>query len=280
MTIYNIQDYRIGSPVNRAFSTTLLSSSAASFSPLDLGASLYAWWDADTVSNGVVSTWADRKGVATLAQTESVRQPTKLDLIFTNSVGSFYPSVYFDSGDQLTTPDLGTILDPLSNVCVVVSAQDSAIAASIVMEYGPNGAAGAGRFWLVANETGQPGESVEWQTRNVGNGTFNTLTGTAPLSRSTVITGYHDFSASSGQTLRRVNGYDVTGSIIANACAVGTFGNETLNIGCRALNFVAPWAGGRIRDLVFFSGTLEQIKQVETFVGNRVGVSVSGAVSL
>ncbi len=278
MGIYNIADFRKGTPANRASSYSVLGSSSTQFTPLDLGASLYAWWDADSINAGSVSTWLDRTGTKTLAQTESVRQPSKVDLIFTSSEGSFYPGVYFDSGDQLTTPDLGATLDPLSNVCVILSAQDSATAASIIMEYGVNAAAGAGRFWLVANEVGQPAESVEWQTRNVGNGTFSTGLDTAPLSRSVVITGYHDFSASSGQTLRRINGYDVSGSVVANASAAGTFENGTLNIGCRAVNFVAPWTGGRIRDLVFFSGTFEQIKQVETFVGNRVGVSVSGAV--
>lgn len=248
---------------------------STSFTPLSLGASLYAWWDADSLASGAVASWLDRTGVHTLANGTSAQQPTKSATAFTAPDATTYPGVSFDGGDLLSVATLGAVLDPLSAFCITLSMQDTVTGSGIVLEYGPTAFAGAGRWALVVNDSGAPAHSLEFHSRNTGNGTWQSAVNTAPLADPGVVTGRYDLAQASGQTLRRLDGVDLAGSAFASACAAGTWASETLYVGART-GIVAPWTG-KIRDLVIYSGaaTSAQITQVERFVGGRVGAVVA-----
>jgi hypothetical protein len=71
---------------------------SASFSPLDLGDDLLGWWDASTLADGAVASWADVVAGYTVTQATSGARPVKSATSFGGA-----PGVTFDGIDDHLT---------------------------------------------------------------------------------------------------------------------------------------------------------------------------------
>jgi hypothetical protein len=70
----------------------------SSFSPLDLGVDLLGWWDASTLADGAVASWADVVAGYTVTQATSGARPVKSATSFGGA-----PGVTFDGIDDRLT---------------------------------------------------------------------------------------------------------------------------------------------------------------------------------
>jgi hypothetical protein len=83
-----------------------LGAGVVAWEPDDLGADLLAWWSADDLSDGVVTTWTDSIGAIAPTQATADRKPVRAATSFNTS----YAGVTFDgSDDRLTVASSGSL---------------------------------------------------------------------------------------------------------------------------------------------------------------------------
>jgi hypothetical protein len=279
-TTYNDDDtgglvssvYDVRANATNAVATTT-SNTLSAWTPLLLGSKLLEWWDANTLSNGAVASWAGQKGAATLVQGTGAAQPTKSATSIVAPDASTYPGVSFDGGDILSTADLGTAIDALGLVSVFAAVQDTQTGstAKIIVEYTATWSSGTGGFFLAVND-GIAG-CVEAGSRAGGNGNRRSLADAAPLTDPAVVAAPFSRVVTNGVTGLYLDGVVLDGTNPLNASGGGgTFASDSLHVGARS-GGTLNWTGV-LGQLVLTDGTetAAEFARTNAYLGVRVGV--------
>lgn len=253
---------------------TLGSATSNAYSPL-VEPEILAWWDADTLSSGAVSSWADRAGSLALIQATGANQPTKSATAFTDMFGVTHPGVVFGGTHILSCAAFGGVVLGRTSLTMLISVQDTTTAAAIMVELSTNALSNNGAFWLAANDASSQHtlEPLGMGGPGCGPGTWRSTNNTAPLVDPGVIAIRYDLTTGFGSNVRELDNVALDGTQTATALltTIPTMPNLPLFVGARS-GLVAPWTG-KIRDLIFLTGNAdaEARVRVAAFMGARVG---------
>lgn len=227
------------------------------YSPLDLGSTLLAWWDASqgvTVSGSAVTAWRDRRNGYVVAQGASANRPTWSATGFNGA-----PGLTFDGTDDY--------LELASTPATF-----------------PTGSAGC-EFWVVAQQSALPADTTvrhsvsygdvvtdrRFQSRFVSGGVNRTRTGAG--NGTTGVAGDETtIDLSSRHVIRSqftatTVGSAVDSSALNTAAAVPATNLGRLRIGAAVLNPVANYWQGKIRDVIVTKPlTSDQATALRTFL--------------
>jgi hypothetical protein len=127
------------------------------FNPLSLPA-LVAWWSADDLANGAVSSWPDRISGLSLAQASGTLQPVRA----ATSFNSAYPGVTADGvDDEMTCTSFGSIpTGATEGWMFAVSSMTAGASLQSIVNYGTSAASSARRLVMSAGEAPQVSDST------------------------------------------------------------------------------------------------------------------------
>lgn len=237
---------------------------SSTFSPMDLGASLLAWWKADSLalSNGAaVTSWSDSSGNGrTLTQATGANQP-----VFNTAQVNGLPVVTFDgTNDYLAT---AAFASPTSGASVFVvqkltganqyrTALCHAAAATWVSPFA--------RVLLRVSDAGA-GNGWQWIVQDAGLGANNVFDPSAATAAAwQIVEGHYD---QANQDLV------VAGSTVATQARTGALTSSTQPVFVGADTSLADNYVGQIAEIVYCSSlTSSQRAQVRSYLQSRTAL--------